>query len=317
MELTTNYIELHYYLEQHGHAMDAKKLNKAEFEVLKIIEDIAKQLDVKLQTNVLPKKEGGIESFYEFITKPENGQVALAIGAIGLPISNFLSKIVSKVLSDVIANKIKTDSETEELKKENLRLQNEKLKQEIANLKPEEINSPQSEELFDNLAMNLAETNKVKIAKSNFYKQIKSESKVIKFSTRVVNSDLEPLTKENTVPRVDFNKFIIEEADIEPDYKANIEVPIVAPVLKNSKAYWRGVINEKENSFAMKDKDFQKAVVARKFSFENGSILVCDLETRLSIDKEGNLKVKGHSVYNVSQVIYPTGEIIDIIYDDN
>lgn len=314
MQQVTKYIELHYYLKHHGHAMDAKTLNKAEAEVLKIIADIAKQLDIKIQTNALPKKEGGLEAFYEFITQPNN---AAAFASVATPLAMFFGPIVSRILSDVIADKIKTDKETEELKKKNLRLQNEKLAKEISNLDKNEIESPEAQKKLDTLAINLAESNKIKIAKSNFYRQIKSEAKVIQFSTRIVNSDFEPISKENVVPRRDFDKFIINEALIEPSYENDKEIPIVAPVLKNSKAYWRGVINEKEKTFAMEDKRFQRDVVSRKYSFENGSILVCDLETRLSIDNEGNLKEKGYAVYNVTQVIYPTGEIIDVLYNDD
>lgn len=313
MEIVSNYIELHYYLEQHGHAMDAKILNKAESEVLKIVDDIADQLKIPIRTNVLPKKEGGLEIFYEFLTHPSTAQTAFAIGT---PLAIFFGRIVSKVLSDVIANRINTDKEVEELKKENLRLQNEKLAKEISQFDLSEMEAPQSQEKLNNLAINLAETNKVKIAKSNFYRKISSESKVIKFSTRVVNSDLEPISEENIVPRSDFKKFIIDEAVVEPSYENNTEVPIVAPVLKDSKAYWRGVIHNKEKTFAMKDKEFQRDVIARKYSFENGSILIADVETKLSIDQDGNLKEKGYSVYNVSQIIYPDGEVIDIMKDD-
>jgi hypothetical protein len=313
MEIISNYIELHYYLKQHGHAIDAKTLNKAEAEVLKIIEDVAEQLDIPVQTNILPRKEGGLEAFYEFITQPKN---AAAFAAVATPAAVFFGKIISKVLSDVIADWIKTDKEMADLKKDQLRLQNQEIKKRLEAMEVNELESPEVQKDLDKLAINLAESNKVKIAKSNFYKRLSSEDKVIKFSTRVVNSDLEPLSQENAVPRLDFKKFIIDEAKIEPNYENDKEIPIVSPVLKNSKAYWRGVIKEKEKTFAMKDKRFQRDVVSRKYSFENGSILVCDLETKLSIDQEGNIKEKGYAVYNVTQVIYPTGEIIDVIYED-
>lgn len=313
MEQIKNYVELHYYLEQHGHAMDAKNLNQSEAEVLKIIDNVSKQLNLKLQTNSLPKKEGGLESFFEFITKSENAQMVLAVGT---PMAIFFGKIISKVLSDVISDKIKTDKESEDLKKENLRLRNEKIKKEISEIGKEKIESPELNQLLNELAINLSEANKVKIAKSNLYRNLKSESKVIKFSTRVVNSDLEPLSKENTVPRKDFDKFIIDEAEIEPNYENDIEIPVVAPILKNSRTYWQGIIKGQQKGFAMKDKKFQRAVVQRKFSFENGSVLVCDLETKLSMDSEGEIKEKSYAAYNISQVIYPTGEIIDVIYDE-
>tara|TARA_R100000655_G_scaffold108847_1_gene161749 strand:+ start:628 stop:1566 length:939 start_codon:yes stop_codon:yes gene_type:complete len=304
-----NYLELHFYLENHDHTLNAKLFNLAEAEFIKIVEEVAKILKIEVKTNVLPRKEGGLETFYEFVTAPENESIR--------NIAVYFGGLISKILADVVANNIKTDTETEKLKKQKLELEIEKLKKELEEIDLKKEHSPEVINLKDRLALYAAETNKVKVSKSNFYRFLNSEDKIIRFATRQVNADLEPLEKENVVPKKDFSKFIINEADIEPDFKNNVEIEIVSPVLKRSRANWRGIYNDKAFNFKMKDKRFQQMVIQKNLNFSSGTLLICDLELKQKLDSEGEVKIKGHEVYNVIQIVYPDGEVIDIIYDEN
>src|SRR5690606_12854774 len=226
----------------------------------------------------------------------------------------FIGTIIGSVISDVIADWIKTDSKLEELKKENLQIENEILKKKLAELEDKNEGNPELIEILKQLAIILAENNKVKIAKSNFYKNLKADTRVVRFGTQRVDRNLAAISRENVVPREDFSKFIIEELDVEPDYLEQVPIEIISPVLDNSRKHWRGVYNDIAFNFAMKDRDFQNMVVQRNLKFSNGTYIIADLEMKQRIDNEGELKVKGRDVYSVSQIIYPDGDKIDIIH---
>lgn len=305
-----NYLELHYYLQEHGHAMDARVLNKAEAEFIKIANEVAELLGLQVTTNSLPKKEGGLETYYEFIVgAPGLTLMATAIGS-------FFGTILKTVIADVIADKIKSDSQTEKLKKENLKLEIELKKRQLESFDTTEKESLDFKSIKNELAILIAETNKVKIAKSNFYRNVSREKKVYQFATREVDQNLEPVTPESIIPREHFSKFIIEEADIEPDYKNQIELEVVSPVLKKSRAKWRGIYMEKAFNFKMQDKEFQQLVIQKNLSFSSGTILICDLEIKQKLDTDGDIKIKGYEVYDVTQIIYSDGEVIDIKHDE-
>ncbi|WP_264560658.1 hypothetical protein [Flavobacterium sp. N501239] len=102
-------LQIHYYLSNNSHSMDAKILNKVEGELLKILEEVSNILGLEISVETFALEEGGIKSVYKFINKKKNRAKIIVVGS-------FLASIIGSVISDVISNSINTDSETEKRK---------------------------------------------------------------------------------------------------------------------------------------------------------------------------------------------------------
>lgn len=317
-------LQVHYYLSDDSHSMDAKILNRVESELLKIVEEISRILDIEITIETQALEEGGIRSIYRFLTRRENKAKILIVGA-------FFAGIVGTVVSEVIADSINTDSEMEKLKREQVELQIKKLRLDIANDSLEKLHQRNDEnmtasittyndgdeikidsELIDSISIYLGESNRVKIAKSKFYEYLLKEGKVEKVSTQVLDSNNKPKSAEKSVPRSDFKLFVINETIVEPDYKENITLEIVSPVLKRNRLSWKAIYDDKTVTFKLKDEDFKNMIVNKNLSFSNGTKIVCDVETKLKMNTNGDLVETGKSVYNVSKIIYPDGQVVDV-----
>ena len=299
-------LQIHYYLNNDKHSMDAKVLNKAEAEVLKIIGEVSKILDVHIVTETQALDEGGIKAVYKFLSKNKTQKQLKTI-------ATFFAGIIAVIISEVVSDSIKTDAEYENLKKQELNLRIEKLQKELKEDENHNQINEQNAQIVDDLAIYLSEINKIKISKSNFYSQLLKEGKIEKVSTQEFDSDFKPVGKEKIVPRADFNKFIIEESEIEPDYKEQITLEIVSPVLKKNRLNWKAIYNDENITFNLKDEDFKNLVINKNLSFSNGTKIICDLETRQKMDKEGEISTAGRSVFNVTAILYSDGTKVDVL----
>ena len=314
----TEILQVHYYLSNESHSMDAKILNKVERELLKIVEEVSSILDLEISVETYALEEGGIKSIYKFLNKKKNKAKIIIVGS-------FLASILGSVISDVISDSITTDSETERLKKQFLELQIKKLKQDfekdsLANLDKSQLASQEhyddefhvTPQLIDSLAVYISENNKIKISKSKFYEFLLKEGKVEKVSTQELNENFEPKAKEKIVPRSDFKLFIVKDAVIEPDYQDKVTLEIVSPVLKRNKMSWKAIQNEKNITFTLKDNDFKNLIINKNLSFSNGTQIVCDIETKQKMNDDGEILEAGKTVYTVYQIRYPNGDVVDL-----
>lgn len=306
-------LQVHYYLSNNSHSMDAKVLNKVEGELLKILEEVSNILGLEIYVETFALEEGGIKSIYKFINKKKNRAKIIVVGS-------FLASILGSVISDVISNSINTDSETEKKKKEFLELQIKKIKQDFEKdsleaLKPKleaEEELVLTQELIDSIAIYISENNKIKLSKSKFYTFLSKEGKVEKVSTQELNENFQPKSTEKIVPRSDFNLFIVKETVVEPEYKENVTLEIVSPVLKRNRMSWKAIYNNKNITFKLKDEDFKNLILNKNLSFSNGTKLICDIETKQKMNDDGQIKESSRSVYNVSKIIYTNGDIVDL-----
>lgn len=304
-------LQLHYYLSEHSHSMDAKIYNKVESELLKIIDEVARILDLEISIEIQALEEGGIKAIYKFLNKKKTKRQIVIIGA-------FFAGIVGTVMSDVISDKIKSDPEMEKLKKEKIELEIKKLKKDLSADKELEFPENKEEEIkinkefVDSLAVYISEINKVKISKSKFYEFLLKEGKVEKISTQELDSNFKPKSIEKFVPRKDFKLFVINQAEIDSDYKYNAELEIVSPVLKTSKLNWRALYNGEQITFSLKDDNFKNLIANKSLQFSNGTKIICELETKQKMDDDGKISPSGRMVYNVTKIIYTDGVIIDL-----
>ena len=267
---TFSRLEVHYYLKNRSHSMDAYVRNKAEKDLLDALRKIGALLDNELNIETEAYQEGGlIESL-----------------AIGIPVLHYLSPAIN----DIITHYFTKDANLEEL--------DSKIKEEtLTNIQLDSL--LKVKELEQDIDRKL-ENKLVQKYVSNFYKRIDDYQKVEKIGFRDIEND----TKELIVDRAYFKNFILEDnITIEEDDDAMIE--IISPVLKEGRYNWRGKYKGEKIDFSMGDSKFKQEVIEGKHTFLNGSMILCQLQIKTTFDEFGDEKRKNYSV----QKVYATQEI--------
>lgn len=281
-------LEIHYYLDNYSHSMDAFIKNKAEGELLKLFKEVSLVLELDLQFESEAIEPGGIKEFLKLIKKGDyNKDIKKILSSIGL------------ILVGVLTNHFSTNHELENLKVEEKKLIIKQLKNEI---KKDSISNQERNHNLRNLILIISDSNKIKLYKSNFYSTLLKENKIRKISTTQLNKLNEPISNEIIINRSNFNEFVIQEFNIEPEIVNNANIEIVSPVLKRGKIKWKGIYNNKPISFNLLDSEFKNSVLNRDISFSNGTSINCTMVHERTIDNEGNLKIKEINIYDVMEV---------------
>jgi len=260
--------ELHYYLKDNSHAMNAFVRNKAEKDFLEAVKRIGELLDSELKIETEAYQEGGLIETLAFS---------------GFVIDRVLNYL-SPALNDIITYYATRDTQAEALDKkikeatlQNLELDNQQKKLEIEDQIEKKLN--------DKLVQKYI---------SNFYKKIDAYEKVEKIGYR----SLENNTDEYIVERKDFKSFILhDDITISEDDDATIE--IISPVLQEGKYNWRGRYKNEKIDFSMADSKFKQEVIEGKHKFSNGSLINCHLEIKVTFDEFGDEKSRTFRVLQV------------------
>lgn len=274
MENKTQKFELHYYLQDNSHAMNAFVRNKAEKDFLEAIKRIGALLDSELKIETEAYREGGLIETLAFS---------------GFVIDRVLNYL-SPALNDIITHYATRDTQVEALDK--------KIKE--VTLKNLELDSQQKElEIKEQIDKKLNDKLVQKYI-SNFYKKIEAYDKVEKIGYKSLESNED----EYIVERKDFQSFILhDDTTTSEDDDAMIE--IISPVLKEGKYNWRGRYKNEKIDFSMADSKFKQEVIEGKHKFSNGSLINCHLEIKITFDEFGDEK---NRTYRVLQV-YGTQEL--------
>lgn len=270
-------IQLHYNFTDNSHTMDATIRNNCERELLAIVKEIASvlELDVIIETEAFV--EGGLKELWSFASK-----------------NKFAKGVVTGVLIAVLSTYITTDHELNELQKEELRLNIEKLKIELQEKKDEKSKI----DLNDSLKV-FNRNIKINKHKSNFYKNIYSYEKVIKVGTVLLSSDNKPIDEPKIIERKEFNKFILKTDDLPPEVDENATIEIISPVLKKGRYKWKGIYKDEVIPFTMKDKEFRAHVLSSEIQFKNGTCIDCVLGISRKINDFGDIQKYNYSVITV------------------
>jgi hypothetical protein len=293
-------LELHYYLTDKSHSMDAFVKNKAESELLKVFKEISDILELDLGFEIEALNEGGIKEFFKILKKKKTKKQIVKIMAI-------IGVIFSGVVTNIISDKYTKNPELEKLQIEESKLHIKKLK---SDLEKEDITEQESTLIIENLTIIISNSDKVKFHRSNFYSNLLKEDKIEQISTTELDENYKQLSEEKKVIRKDFNKFIIHKVKIDSEYRKEANIEIVSPVLKSGKMKWRGYYDTKPISFNLLDSDFKNSVLNRKISFQNGTSIKCLLEFEKEIDNEGDIKTTEINVYEVTNVIEGNSTIV-------
>lgn len=287
-------IELHYLLENGVHSMNALVRNSAEKELLLIIERITTELEVEIDIESYPFEEGGLREFFKIIEKKGKK-------------NPFLSGIIATVLIAVLTNHATKDFEKDKLEKEKIKLETEKIKLEIKKLN-ENLENDQKNETSEYLIRQsiVIFNSDIKVVKhkSNFYSKLNQYPKVKSIETSSYNNEYDAY-ETYTVDKVDFDKFILQTDELEPDFNESAIIEIISPVLKKGNYKWRGIYLETNEpiSFYMKDSEFKQHVVSDSIPFQNGSQIVCELEIERRINEIGEIENHSYSVKLVQEVL--------------
>jgi len=271
--------EVHYYFSDDSHSMNALVKNKCEAEFLAVASEVANVLGIPLELDCEALREGGIREVWKALGE-NSAQVALVISTLAL-----IWSVVPK-----------TDQEIVDLQKEDIRLSIEERKLSIKKIKLELKNQKASTESVKDAAKIVSSNYKVAIRKSNFYKILLNYQKVSKLGFTERNIEDQAITEEKIVFRSDFENFILKSNQLEPLIDSNANIEIVAPVLKEGNAKWKGLYEGRPISFAMDDNDFRYSVISKQLSFKNGDEIVCVLLIYKKIDELGDIVISGYSV---------------------
>ena len=232
MENKTQKFELHYYLKDNSHAMNAFVRNKAEKDFLEAVKRIGELLDSELKIETEAYQEGGLKEF-------------IVIGGIVL---GFLSPSINNIITHYATRDTQTEALDKKIKEATLKnLELDSKKKEL------EIQEQVEKKLNDKLVQKYI---------SNFYKRIDSYEKVEKIGYRSLEDDAD----EYIVERKDFKSFILhDDITISEDDDAMIE--IISPVLKEGKYNWRGRYKNEKIDFSMADSKFKQEVIEGKHKF--------------------------------------------------
>lgn len=295
-----NKLEVHYYLANEEHSMDAIVRNKCEAELLAIFKEVCATFDIDLPVETLAYQEGGLKEIWKFLG--ENGvqiQTTLAIFTLVLTIAGI-------VLSRIPVSDMEKDQREKELAKlsiEEKKLSIEEKRLAIQKLKNEMASGEVAAETINQGARAAAQNLKVHARKSNFYKLLDQYEKVTGVAFSPLGQDDQPVAKERFVPRADFKNHILLTNELPVEAVENAIIDIISPVLKGGNYHWKGVYQGKPINFAMTDTEFKNSVLRKDVSFQHGSSIECVLQVSRKLDEFGEVIITGYSVPTVIQKV--------------
>jgi len=275
-------LELHYFLKDQSHSMNAIVKNKCEFELLNVFAGVASQLDVSVEIESEALDKGGILEIWKLLGESSN-QITMVI----LLITLILSRIPL------------TNQKLEHLKETELNLSIEEKQLNIEKIKKEiELNKHKDSDL-DRLLEILEGNLKIRKHISNFYHFLMSYSKVSKIGTKGIDDNNNEVVPQKLIERKDFYKFILQTDELSAEIDENAIVEIISPVLKQGNYKWKGIYENTYITFYMKDSDFRNSVIKDGVKFKNGTDIECVLEKSRKIDDLGNIIISGYAVTTV------------------
>lgn len=280
-EIIANTFEVHYLFIDRSHTIDAIVQNKCEYEIIGIIQELGKilQLDILIETE--PIGEGGVRRWFKVMRREENRSATITTAVLVALITLILITPLTEITEQIIEGWFE-DKELLELQKEKLRLEIKKLKFE------------------DTIGQNKIDSNTViKKKRSNYYEKLKEYPKVESVSFKSWDEKREHGTKEQSVPRMNFDRFVLTTDEVTPIEDTNAVIEIISPVLKKENYKWTGYYLGQPISFSMNSKEFRALIQKGKVEFKNGSSFDCNLIIKRKMNTEG---IVINSTYTVTRV---------------
>lgn len=274
-----NGFELHYFLRDGSHSMDAVVRNKCEREILAVFFEVAAQIGADISLETFAHAEGGLKEFWRAIGR-SNNQLALLVAVVALLLTRL----------PVV------DTEMDALEKEAKRLEIENLQLEIDKLEEGAEDRERNQKVAETVAVTLQGNGKIAVRRSNYYRLLVDYAKVE--AVGYVASPEKP-TPEQVVTRQDFSLFVLKSDRLPTEVDENALIEVFAPVLVEGGYHWRGYYLGQAISFVMGDDQFKDAIIAREVQFKNGTRIRCVLNIHRKFDELGEVAITGYTVSTV------------------
>jgi len=285
--LDADSIELHYWLNNKSHAMDAFIQNECETEFLGILKEIANTFNVQICVETEPLANGGIRRWFRIISKNESKKAVITTALVTTLVVTIITTPIATVLSEVTKHVVDKFFEDPEIKA----LEKEKLKLEIVSLKID------TEYKRQKLNVNVKITKK----RSNFFQKLDSSPKVNQISLTLENNEKNKISNELFVKKSEFKNFVLVSDNLDPETIDNASIEIISPVLKKGGYKWRGIYKGEIISFSMNSNEFKTLVQTGKIEFKNGSSIRCLLLINKRMDTNGEEEIVSYDILRVNE----------------
>lgn len=289
-------LEVHYYLANESHSMDAFVRNKCEAELLAIFHELCTTLGVDVPIEALAHQEGGLRDYWKLL-----GENSTQITITALIFSTILS-IANTILTRIPVSdleKDKREKQIQELTIEEKRLAIEERRIALEKLKKEAQQGIPSKETIDGAAKAVEQNLKIQTRRSNFYRVLSNHEKITGIGFSAIGQDGQSIEQEKFVPRAEFKKYVLITNELPVETIDGAFIEIIAPVLKEGSYKWRGIYEGESISFSMTDAEFKTSVLREEVSFQHGSGINCVLHIFRKFDEIGEIVVTGYSVVTV------------------
>ena len=290
--LQANTLELHYWVNDNSHVIDAFVQNKCEKELLDILSEIANNLAVSISIETMPLADGGVRRWFKIVSQVENKKALITIALITAIATGIIVTPITSTIDAIMQNAIELifeDKELKELQKENLKLDIELKNIEL--LRKQKIQ------------------NKLEKKRSNFYAELDKGKNITQISLGAQNNNHQTIIPETFVLKNNFQSFIITSYDLEPEIIEGAVIEIISPVLKKGDYKWRGIFNGESLSFNMKSNEFKTLVQTGSIEFTNGSSIRCLIRINKRIDSNGEEKITEYDILRVDEYFKSTQPI--------
>lgn len=280
-------LEIHYWLNDGSHTMNAEIFNKCELELLGIFKELSSKLKVPIDIEVEALGQGGIKAWLKVHGDAKN-QIIIAFlinlttSVVFTPLTTTLEYVTNNLLNEFFE-----DPEIKELEKEK---EKEELKYDIAKIRAK----------TQRLCKTIDET-KIKKKRSNYFATAQECKKLEKISMTVTDSEKKFKINTKEVKATEFSKYIMTSDELDPDEDEKAFIEIVSPVLKKGKYQWVGVYQGNIIQFRMKSDEFKALVQTGSVRFQNGSSIICHLLTNKKITNQGEVMITGYDVLEVDE----------------
>ncbi len=289
--LHANCLEFHYQFEDQSHSMDALIFNKCEGEILAMLKELSEKIKISVKVETEPIEQGGLRSWLRI--KGNSKEITIKdliiIAAIGGVFSNLIANPINVSVSEIVKHSIELLFEDDEITELKRQKEKKQLQLDLANLEDE----------LQERALKIDENVIIK-RRSNYYSALKQYPRVTNVSIALENEKRQ-VACEYQINKKDFDNYILESDELEPDVESNAVIEIVSPVLKKGNYKWTGIYNGEVIQFKMKSIEFKTLVQSSIIVFKNGFTFECELVINRKMTNEGVVRITSYEVLSVNR----------------
>lgn len=276
--------ELHYFLDDNSHKMNALLKNRAEYDLIRLFYAINDIIGVDGEYEIEALEPGGQRNFFTYKTVKKLYK--------GLNKNGALVALLTGLILYYIEKNDTAQTNQLEVVEKNIDL--------YKKIYGDDISLPSA--WLPKVIDSINNDHKVQSLKSNFFEKLTLQTKIEKISFGHIDEQKKPLMPFIEIERKDFYKQILSQKDLPAIKEYYVDIEIVSPVLTNKKVSWKGIYKGKSINFRMDDSVFTRKVINKEYSFINGTHITCDMETQRKINDDGEIDITDIIITNVVSI---------------